>query len=62
VVPGVKLTVAVSPDPDPEQGALDPDALGQRFLAGFALYMGPRAYNLDNSLYAMPIDQLWGRM
>jgi predicted AAA+ superfamily ATPase len=38
------------------------DALGERFLAGFALYMGPRAYNLDDRLYAMPIDQLWARM
>lgn len=38
------------------------DALGERFVAGFALYMGPRAYNLDDRLYAMPIDQLWTRI
>jgi predicted AAA+ superfamily ATPase len=38
------------------------DALGERFLAGFALYMGPRSFNLDDRLYAMPIDQLWARI
>jgi uncharacterized protein len=35
------------------------DALGERFLAGVALYTGPRAYRLDDRLYAAPIDRLW---
>lgn len=38
------------------------DALGERFLAGIALYMGPRAYSLEDRLYAMPIDRLWTRI
>jgi uncharacterized protein len=38
------------------------DALGERFLAGFALYLGSRTCNLDDRLYAMPIDQLWTRI
>jgi predicted AAA+ superfamily ATPase len=35
------------------------DALGERFLAGVALYTGTRAYRLDDRLYAAPIDRLW---
>jgi uncharacterized protein len=35
------------------------DALGERFLAGVALYTGPNAYRLDDRLYAAPIDRLW---
>jgi predicted AAA+ superfamily ATPase len=38
------------------------DAVGERFLAGIALYMGPRAFNLDDRLYAMPIDRIWTRI
>jgi uncharacterized protein len=38
------------------------DALGERFLAGIALYMGPRAFNLDDRLSAMPIDRIWTRI
>ena len=35
------------------------DALGERFLAGVALYTGTRAYNLEDRLHVMPIDQIW---
>ena len=35
------------------------DALGERLLAGVALYTGTRAYRLDDRLYALPIDRLW---
>jgi hypothetical protein len=35
------------------------DALGERFLAGVALYTGARAYRLEDRLYAAPIDRLW---
>lgn len=35
------------------------EALGERLLAGVVLYTGPRAYQLDERLYAMPIDRLW---
>jgi predicted AAA+ superfamily ATPase len=35
------------------------DALGERFLAGVALYTGAHAYRLDDRLYAAPIDRLW---
>jgi hypothetical protein len=38
------------------------DALGERFLAGIALYMGRRAYNLEDRLYAMPVDRIWTRI
>jgi uncharacterized protein len=34
-------------------------ALGERFLAGVALYTGARAYNLEDRLHVMPIDQIW---
>lgn len=35
------------------------EALGERLLAGVVLYTGPRAYRLDERLYAMPIDRIW---
>jgi uncharacterized protein len=35
------------------------EAIGERFLAGVALYTGTRAYRLEDRLYAMPIDRLW---
>ena len=35
------------------------DALGERFLAGVALYTGTRAYGFEDRLHVMPIDQLW---
>jgi predicted AAA+ superfamily ATPase len=38
------------------------NALGERFLAGIALYMGPRSYSLEDRLYAMPIDRIWTRI
>ena len=34
-------------------------ATGDAFLAGIALYTGPRSYNLEDRLYVMPIDRLW---
>ena len=35
------------------------DALGERFLAGVALYTGTRAYNFEDRLHVMPIDRIW---
>ncbi|MGC2373242.1 MAG: DUF4143 domain-containing protein [Solirubrobacteraceae bacterium] len=35
------------------------DALDERFLAGISLYMGLRAYRVEDRLYALPIDRLW---
>lgn len=35
------------------------NAIGERFLAGVALYTGTRAYRLEDRLYAAPIDRLW---
>ncbi len=35
------------------------EAIGDRFIGGIALYTGPRAYRLDDRLFAMPIDRLW---
>lgn len=35
------------------------DALGERFLTGVALYMGPRAYRFEDRLMVMPIDRIW---
>lgn len=38
------------------------DALGERLLAGIALYAGTRAYRYDDRLYVLPIDRLWRHM
>jgi len=35
------------------------EALGKRFLGGFALYTGANAYNFAERLHVFPIDQLW---
>lgn len=35
------------------------ETLGERLLAGVALYTGTHAYRLDDRLYAVPIDGLW---
>jgi len=34
-------------------------AVGDAFVAGVALYLGGRSYNLEDRLYTMPIDRLW---
>jgi predicted AAA+ superfamily ATPase len=35
------------------------ERLGQRFIAGIALSMGPRSYTYEDRLHVMPIDRLW---
>lgn len=35
------------------------NALGERFLAGVALYTGTRAYRFEDRLHVMPIDRIW---
>jgi uncharacterized protein len=35
------------------------DALGERLLAGVALYTGAHAYRAGEHLYVMPVDRLW---
>ena len=34
--------------------------LGPRFRAGLVMYTGDMPYRLDEGIYAMPIDKLWG--
>lgn len=36
-------------------------ALGDRFLAGVVLNLGPRAYPLEDRIHAAPVDRLWGQ-
>ena len=36
------------------------DRLGQRFTMGLVLHTGPRAYPLDERVFAVPIATLWG--
>ncbi len=36
------------------------DELGERFLAGVVLHTGPRAYELEERIRAVPIAALWG--
>ena len=35
------------------------DTLGATFVAGVALYTGPRSYTYDDRLHVMPIDRIW---
>lgn len=35
------------------------DQLGDRFVAGVALYTGARSYTVDERLYVLPVDTLW---
>jgi predicted AAA+ superfamily ATPase len=35
------------------------DAAGDAFLAGIALYLGPRAYTYEDRLHVVPVDRLW---
>lgn len=35
------------------------DALGERFLAGIALYTGAQAYRVEDRLHVLPIDRIW---
>jgi uncharacterized protein len=35
------------------------EALGERFLAGVALYTGSRAYRFEDRLHVLPIDRIW---
>lgn len=35
------------------------DHLGDRFVAGVALYTGAQSYTVDERLYVLPIDTLW---
>ncbi len=35
------------------------DTVGDRFIAGVALSMGPRSYTYEDRLHIMPIDRLW---
>jgi predicted AAA+ superfamily ATPase len=35
------------------------DALGERFLAGIALYTGAEAYRCEDRLHVLPIDRIW---
>lgn len=35
------------------------DKLGERFIAGIALYTGERSYTYDDRIHVMPVDRLW---
>ena len=36
------------------------DEIGPRFRAGLVMHLGETPYRLDEGIYAMPIDKLWG--
>ena len=36
------------------------DEVGSRFSAGLVMYTGDMPYRLDDGIFAMPIDKLWG--
>ena len=36
------------------------DKVGSRFRTGLVMYTGDMPYRLDDGIYAMPIDKLWG--
>jgi hypothetical protein len=38
------------------------EAQGDAFVAGVALYTGPRSYELDDRLLVLPIDRIWHEM
>ncbi len=38
------------------------EALGERFLIGIVLYTGPRAYNVEDRLHAIPVDRIWAAL
>jgi predicted AAA+ superfamily ATPase len=35
------------------------ESLGERFLGGVVLHLGPRGYTVDDRLHALPVDRLW---
>ncbi len=35
------------------------DALGARFVAGYASYTGQRSYTAEDRIHVTPIDRLW---
>lgn len=35
------------------------EAVGPAFVAGAALYLGPRSFNYEDRLYVLPVDRLW---
>jgi uncharacterized protein len=37
------------------------DAVGSSFLAGVALYLGPRPYAAEDRIHVLPVDSLWQR-
>lgn len=36
------------------------DRLGEQFVAGVVLHLGPRSFRQDARLFALPLDRLWG--
>ncbi len=37
------------------------DRLGERFIAGVALYLGERSYTFEDRIHVVPVDRLWVR-
>lgn len=37
------------------------DAVGPNFRAGFALYLGDRAYTFEDRIHVLPLDKLWAK-
>ena len=35
------------------------DAVGDRFVGGFALYLGERSYTYEDRIHVVPLDRLW---
>jgi uncharacterized protein len=58
---GIEVKASGAPrKPDARHLAWLRDELGERFLAGVVLHTGPRAYELEERIRAVPIAALWG--
>ena len=58
---GLEVKAASRVRPDDWKGLrLLRDRLGPRFQVGLVMYTGEMPYRLDERIYAMPIDKLWG--
>ena len=60
-VVGIEVKASASPTTkDARHLAWLQDGLGDRFICGVVLHTGPRAYELAESITAVPICALWG--
>lgn len=58
---GIEVKASAAPGrEDAQHLAWLRDGLGRRFLAGLVLHTGPRSFELDDRIAAVPICALWG--